>query len=106
MALAQDLAAGRVQVGVDSYGTGAYAQKEKGGYPGIVIKVAEPDERVRASIQSAQANLPYTKANASLAAAMDADIVAMHKDGRIAGFLKSFGLDPSGADTGEPRLVN
>ena len=41
----------------------------------------------------------------SLGAAMDADIEAMHKDGKIAGYLKSFGLDPSGADTGEPRLI-
>ncbi len=104
VALAQDLQAGRVQIGVDSYGTGAYAQK-KGGYPGIVIKVAEPDDRVQASIQAAQSNLLYTKGNASLGAAMDADIEAMHKNGAIAGFLKSFGLDPSGADTGEPRVV-
>ncbi len=106
VALAQDLEAGRVQIGVDSYGTGAYAQKQKGGYPGIIIKVAEPDQRVQASIQAAQANLPYTKSNTSLGAAMDADIEGMHKDGKIAGFLKSFGLDPSGAETGEPRLIN
>ena len=46
VALAQDLAAGRIEAGVDSYGTGAYAQK-RGGYPGIQIKVAEPDERVQ-----------------------------------------------------------
>jgi polar amino acid transport system substrate-binding protein len=104
VALAQDLEAGRVQIGVDSYGTGAYAQK-RGGYAGIIIKVAEPDERVQASIQAAQSGFPYTKANTSLGAAMDADIVAMHADGKIAGFLKSFGLDPSGADVGEPRLV-
>jgi polar amino acid transport system substrate-binding protein len=104
VALAQDLAAGRIQIGVDSYGTGAYAQK-KGGYAGIIIKVAEPDPRVQASIQAAQSGFPYTKSNASLGAAMDADIEAMHKDGKIAGFLKSFGLDPSGADVGPPRLV-
>lgn len=105
VALAQDLETGRVQVGVDSYGTGAYAQK-KGGYPGILIKVAEPDQRVQASIQAAQANLLFTKGNASLGAAMEADIMEMHKNGAIAGFLQSFGLDPSGADTGEPRVVN
>ena len=104
VALAQDLSAGRVQIGVDSYGTGAYAQK-KGGYQGIVIKVSEPDDRVQASIQAAQANLIYTKSNASLGTALEADIIAMHKDGSIAGFLKSFGLDPSGADVGEPRLI-
>ena len=104
VALAQDLQAGRIQIGVDSYGTGAYAQK-KGGYPGIVIKVAEPDPRVRASAEAAQANLLYTKGNTSLGEAMDADIQAMHKDGSIAKYLASFGLDPSGADTGAPRVV-
>ena len=104
VALAQDLEAGRVQIGVDSYGTGAYAQK-KGGYPGIMIKVAEPDQRVQASIQAAQANLLYTKSNASLGAALDADLQELHKNGAIAGYLKSFGLDPSGADTGEPRVI-
>ena len=104
VALAQDLEAGRIEIGVDSYGTGAYAQK-RGGYRNIIIKVAEPDPRVQASIQAAQSGFPYTKANASLGAAMDADIVAMHTDGKIAGFLKSFGLNPSGADVGTPRLV-
>jgi polar amino acid transport system substrate-binding protein len=94
VALAQDLQAGRIQVGVDGYGTGVYAQK-KGGYPGIIIKVAEPDPRVLASTNASQANLLYTKGNTSLGTALDAD---------IAKFLTSFGLDPSGANTGEPRL--
>jgi polar amino acid transport system substrate-binding protein len=104
VALAQDLEAGRILIGVDSYGTGAYAQK-RGGYPGIIIKVAAPDPRVQASIQAAQSGFPYTKANASLGAAMDADIMAMHTDGKIAGFLTSYGLSASGADVGPPRLV-
>ncbi len=104
VALAQDLENGRIEIGADSYGTGAYAQKH-GGYKGIIIKVAEPDPRVRASAEAAQANLLYTKSNASLGAALDADLQALHKDGSIAKFLSSFGLDPSGADTGPPRLV-
>lgn len=104
VALAQDLDAGRIEIGVDSYGTGAYAQK-RGGYPGIIIKVAEPDPRVRASADAAQANLLYTKSNASLGASLDATIQEMHKDGSIAKFLSSFGLDPSGAETGPPRVV-
>lgn len=103
VALAQDLQAGRIQVGVDSYGTGAYAQK-KGGYPGIVIKVAQPDPRVLASTDASQANLLYSKSNASLGAALDATIAEMHANGEIAKYLSSFGLDPSGADTGAARL--
>ena len=31
--------------------------------------------------------------------------MTMHTNGKIAGFLKSYGLDPSGADVGAPRLV-
>lgn len=104
VALAQDLENGRIDIGVDSYGTGAYAQKH-GGYPGIIIKVAEPDPRVRASAEAAQANLLYTKGNTSLGTAIDADIEAMHKDGSIAKFLSSYGLNPSGAETGPPRLI-
>jgi polar amino acid transport system substrate-binding protein len=104
VALAQDLSVGRIQVGVDSYGTGAYAQK-KGGYAGIIIKVAEPDPRVRASAEAAQATLLYTKGNTTLGAALDADIEAMHKDGFIGKALSSFGLDPSGATVGAPRVV-
>ncbi len=104
VSLAQDLAAGRVQVAVDSFGTGAYAQK-KGGYKGIVIKVAEPDKRVAASMRAAQSTLLYTKGNESLGAVIDANIKAMRADGRIKGFLTSAGLDPSGSDVSEPRLV-
>ena len=104
VALAQDLAAGRVDVGVDSYGTGVYAQKS-GGYAGIQIKVAEPDDRVQASIQAAQAALLYSKDNPEFGAALDAGIQEMHGSGELAEILKSNGLDPSGADVGEPRLV-
>jgi len=105
VALAQDLQAGRIDVGVDSFGTGAYAQK-KGGYPGIVIKVAEPDQRVQSSIQAAQANLLYTKSNAELGKALDDAIQQLHKDGTLKEILKANGLDPSGTDVGEPRVVN
>ncbi|KAA5614203.1 amino acid ABC transporter substrate-binding protein [Rhodovastum atsumiense] len=105
VALMQDLVAGRVEMGVDSYGTGAYAQK-KGAYPGIIVKVAQPDPRVKATADAAQATVLYTKGNASLGAAIDANIVEMHRNGALAGFLKSFGLDPSGADTGTPRVMN
>ena len=104
VALAQDLAAGRIEVGVDSYGTGAYAQK-RGGYPGIQIKVAEPDERVQASIQAAQSNIIYSKSNPEFGAALDDTIKQLHDNGGLAEILKSYGLDPSGANVGEPRVV-
>lgn len=104
VALAQDLTAGRIEIAADGYATGVYA-KEKGGYEGIVINAAEPDERVRASMQAAQSAILYTKGNESLGRAIDENIKAMHEDGRIADILSSFGLDPSVGDVGEPRLV-
>jgi polar amino acid transport system substrate-binding protein len=104
VALAQDLAAGRIEAGVDSFATGAYAQK-KGGYAGIVIKVAEPDPRVQSSIEAAQANIIYSKANTDFGKALDDTIETMHKNGQLAELLKSQGLDPSGANVGAPRVV-
>src|SRR5580704_13719913 len=104
VALAQDLAAGRIDAGVDGYGTGVYAQK-KGGYPGIEIKVAEPDQRVQASVEPGQANIIYSKSNPEFGAALDDTIQQLHKNGGMAEILKSHGLDPSGANVGEPRVV-
>ncbi|WP_339757296.1 transporter substrate-binding domain-containing protein [uncultured Hoeflea sp.] len=104
VALAQDLDGGRIDVAVDSYGTGAYAQK-RGGYPGIEIKVSEPDERVPASIEPPQANLPFSKNNEGLGKALDELLETMHSSGQIATILSDNGLDPSGADVGEPRMV-
>jgi polar amino acid transport system substrate-binding protein len=104
VALAQDLAAGRIEVAVDGYATGVYAQK-KGGYPGIQIKVAEPDQRVQASVEAGQANIIYNKSNADFGKALDDMIEQLHKNGQLAEILKSYGLDPSSADVGAPRLV-
>ncbi len=104
VALAQDLAAGRIDVGVDSYATGVYAQK-KGGYQAIKILVSKPDPRVQSSIEPAQSGLLYTKGNKELGVAIDDGIAKMHADGTIANLLQENGLDPSGADVGAPRIM-
>jgi polar amino acid transport system substrate-binding protein len=102
--MAQDLAAGRIQVGFESYIVGLEAQKN-GAYPGMKIKIIEPDKRIGASIQPAQSAFPYTKDNQKLGAALDADIQKLHETGKIAEILKKYGLDSSGAETGPPRLI-
>ncbi len=104
VAMAQDLSAGRIEVGIDSYAVGLTAQK-KGGYPGILIKVSEPDQRVRATIQAGQATLPHDKANTGLRDAVNANISELHRSGKIAEILTKFGLDVGAADVGEPRLI-
>lgn len=104
VALAQDLANGRVEVAVDSFGTGTYAQT-KGGYTGFQIKVAKPDERVPVSIEPPQAALLYSKDNSELGQALDANIQDLHKSGEMVGILKANSLDATSGDVGEPRLV-
>ncbi len=104
VAMAQDLAAGRIDVGTDSYAVGVTAQL-KGGYPGIQIKVAEGDPRIQASMQAGQAAFPFSKTNAALGAALDANIAELHKAGAIGKILQQYGLAPSAAEVGEPRLA-
>jgi polar amino acid transport system substrate-binding protein len=104
VALAQDLQAGRVDAGLDSVATGLYAQK-KGGYAGMKIRVGTADPRVRASVSPAQVGFVFSNDNAALGAAMNADIADMQKNNEIAQILKSYGLDPKGADVGPARLI-
>lgn len=104
VALGQDLAAGRVDVGVDSPGAGIYAQK-KGGYPGMRIKVADADPRIRSSVEPAQIVFLFAKSNTAFGDALDADIALLQKNGFIAKYLKAYDLDPRSADVGPVRLI-
>jgi len=100
----QDLASGRIDIGIDGYSTGAYAAKN-GTLKDIKVEVAQPDPRIRATKEAAQASLPYAKSATEFGAALDANIEEMHKDGTIARILKSYGLDESAGETGAPRLI-
>ncbi|MEM5456296.1 transporter substrate-binding domain-containing protein [Paraburkholderia phytofirmans] len=104
VAMAQDLAAGRIDVGTDSYAVSVYNQK-KGGYKGMKITTVKPDKRVAASIQPGQTAFPFTKSNQALGDALSADIEALHKSGDIARILKEHGLEPTAGDVGTPRMV-
>lgn len=100
----QDLFAGRISVAVDGYSTGVVAE-QKGALKDVKVKVAAPDERVKATKEAAQAAFPYSFNAKELGAALDANIEAMHADGTIVTILKSYGLDGTAGDTGAPRLV-
>lgn len=104
VALAQDLAAGRIDVAVDSYGTGKYAQ-DKGAYKDIKIEIAKADPRVPVSVEPAQIALLYHLKKTDLGAALDSEIKQMHEQGTIAKILENNGLSASGADVGAPRLI-
>ncbi|WP_448612847.1 ABC transporter substrate-binding protein [Modestobacter sp. URMC 112] len=100
--LNQDLASGRVQVGVDSYGSALQTQKDTG----LKVEVAKPDPRVAASEEPAQAGIPVSPDNEELLEALNAVLADLHESGRIAEILESYGLPASAADVGEPRLIS
>lgn len=104
VALAQDLGTGRLDVAVDGYGTGIYAQSQ-GAYKDIKIEIAKPDPRVPLSVEPAQISLLYNIKKTDLGAAIDAEIQKMHAEGKIGEILKRNGLSESGANVGEPRLI-
>jgi polar amino acid transport system substrate-binding protein len=104
VALAQDLAAGRIDTAVDSPGAGVYAQK-RGGYQGFQIRIAEPDPRVPISVSPSQVAFLYAKSNKALRDAIDADIAVLKNNGSIAEALTNYGLDARSANTGPARLM-
>ncbi|MBE2278087.1 MAG: amino acid ABC transporter substrate-binding protein [Rhodobacteraceae bacterium] len=105
VALAQDLAAGRIDVAADGYNYAAYAQKNAGAYEGIQIKLAQPDERISASVKAPQAGFLYTKGNDTLGAAIDATVERLKAEGIIGKAIVDAGYDPRVAETGEAWLV-
>ncbi|GAA3699428.1 hypothetical protein GCM10023081_40380 [Arthrobacter ginkgonis] len=97
-----DLKAGRIQVGLDGFGSAAEMYKD---IPDYKVLVVEPDERVVASREPAQIGFPHTKGNTSLTEALDASIESMKADGKISEILTANGLPETAAETGEPRLI-
>jgi polar amino acid transport system substrate-binding protein len=105
VALAQDLAAGRIDAAIDSYTKGAYAQSHSNGYPNLTIRPAKPDNRVHASVLPAQTAFLMPKSNDALAKAVDDDIAEARASGEFSRILKQYGVEPSSADVGAPRFV-
>ncbi|MDT7634778.1 MAG: polar amino acid transport system substrate-binding protein [Pseudonocardiales bacterium] len=97
----QDLKAGRIEVGVDSYGSALFTHK------GVATKVlvAQSDDRVAASKEAAQATFPMAKDNQDMLKAFDETIAELHKDGTITKILEANGLPASAEQTGAPRLI-
>jgi polar amino acid transport system substrate-binding protein len=98
----QDLKAGRIQAGIDSYGSAA---STLAGSPDLKIEKAQPDPRVAASEQAAQTAFILPKGNQAMVDAFNADLAALRADGTLTKILTEHGLEPSAADVGEPRLI-
>ncbi|WP_158890866.1 MULTISPECIES: ABC transporter substrate-binding protein [unclassified Pseudomonas] len=104
VAMAQDLASGRLDVATDSFAVAKTAQ-QKGAYSGASINVAEGDPRVRASQQPGQAAILFAKQNEALGQALSAHIQQMHQDGSLRKIVSSYGLEEKITDVGAPRLI-
>lgn len=97
-----DLKAGRIQVGLDGFGSAANMYKDDAKFK---VAAVEADPRVVASNEPAQIGFPNTKGNSSLTDALNASIATMHEDGTIVKLLEANGLPASAAEVGEPRLI-
>jgi polar amino acid transport system substrate-binding protein len=99
--LQKDLEAGRIDVGIDSYGTAQYL------YKGSSFKVEEfaADDRIKAGTAGnpGQTAILYAKDAKRLGTGLDEAIAKLHDDGYIAKTLEDAGLGES-TDTGAPRL--
>lgn len=97
-----DLKTGRIEVGIDGYGSAVEMYKGDSTYK---VVGAAPDPRVIASKEPAQIGFPVAKDKADLTKAINVSITSMKTDGKIVQVLESYGLPATAADTGEPRLV-
>ncbi|WP_427116725.1 substrate-binding periplasmic protein [Pseudarthrobacter scleromae] len=97
----QDLEAGRIDIGIDSYGSAQFNKKSD-----FQVSVIKPHEAVAASKEAAQIAIPVPKQNTELLAALNADLQTLRDNGKLAEILKANGLDVSAADTGAARLIS
>ncbi|MGH8389319.1 MAG: substrate-binding periplasmic protein [Pseudomonas sp.] len=104
VALAQDLEAGRIEAGLDSFSGGLYAQQQ-GGFKGFKIVQAEPDQRVRASIEAAQIAFALVKGNDDVTKAINEDIAKLRDGKAIASALEKYGLSADDSNVGAPRAI-
>lgn len=95
----QDLASGRINVGVDSYGSGKFNNKN------LKVEVAKSHPEIAASQEGAQASFPIPQSNKELLAAVNAGIAKLRADGELAKILVANGLDKTAAEPGAPRLI-
>lgn len=104
VALVQDLEAGRIDAGLDSLSSGLYAQQQ-GGLKGFKIVRAEPDQRVRASIEAAQSGFALAKGNDEVTKALNDDIAKLRETKVISDVLQAYGLSAGDSNVGAPRAI-
>lgn len=97
-----DLAAGRIDVIVDTYPS-AVATLKTTPIPGAKLVVPPADPQVAATKNPGQSMFPINKDNPELAKALDADVAELRKSGELAKLIEPFGFKASAAEPGEPN---
>lgn len=99
--LKADLEAGRIEVGIDSYGTTRYLYAKTDWKTAVLT----PDDRIPEATNPGQTAILVSKENPGLAAAINPHIAELHSSGFIAKALENSGLNPLAATTGPPRFL-
>lgn len=97
-----DLAAGRIDVIVDTYPS-AVATLKTTPISGAKLQVPPPDSRVASTKNPGQSMFPVNKDNPNLAKALDADVAELRKSGELEKIIAPFGFKPSAAHPGTPN---
>jgi polar amino acid transport system substrate-binding protein len=97
-----DLAAGRIDVIVDTYPSAVSTLKTTR-VAGAKLVVPPADSEVAATENPGQSMFPVNKDNPKLAKALDADVAELRGSGELAKIIKPFGFKASAAQPGKPN---
>ncbi|MFV0434916.1 MAG: substrate-binding periplasmic protein [Leucobacter sp.] len=92
---------GDIDAAVDTVGVGEEFTREND----LVVKEAEPDKAVAASLKPGQSAFIVQKGQDDLLAALNATIDRLRESGRLAEILEEHRLDPAAAEPGDPFLI-
>ena len=92
---------GDIDAAIDTVGVGNEFTKGND----LVVKLAEPNDAISASLEPGQSAFIVRKGDDELLKAINSNIERLRESGRLAEILEENGLDPEAAEPGEPRLL-
>lgn len=93
---------GDIDAAIDTVGVGNEFVKDND----LIVKIAEPTEEVKASLEPGQSAFVVRKGDDELLQAINANVERLRESGRLAEILEDHGIDPAAAEPGEPRFID
>ncbi len=90
-AVIDDIGNGRIDAGLTGSGEGGYIVSQRADSD-LALAALEPDDRFSPSQSAGNVNIPHTKENTELTAALNADIATLREDGTVQSILEEWGL--------------